>query len=496
MISRRNDLRIASLELDKQISANNRDRVERVLDDAINSCDTEKTINERRILDENNTFEERIKLLERTTELTNKSFNDQIELAEGYTNERLNLNELIAIDDQKEVVRRLRQADLDDVTFGRVLEIIRERKIATQDLIELEQDLSSQIEERSKTEIEASNLLQQFRLERDIREANGIDEREDKEIKSSKFRFGVLLDNEKLLSDERILLEEQLQDEISNIRNKADEDRLKEEEEALNKSKEAREKQFQEIKKLAEDLTSNIGEELEKQTQEEIDATDKNIDNTEKEIERQQSLADRGADNELARQEEFLNESQLKRKELLERQQKEQAIIKSAEIFLAAYEARLNDDPNTAFQKAFGDTAKGLAGAKAAEGLVGAFKDGVENLDGKGTGTSDSNLAWLSKGESVITEKGTRNNKGLATAINNDTVSDWFNNSEYAVNVRGDLFSQNNDDKLVKEIRNLSKDIKNIPTSDINGDKVGNIIQTIRVGGNKRRITHKINRVQ
>jgi hypothetical protein len=47
-----------------------------------------------------------------------------------------------------------------------------------------------------------------------------------------------------------------------------------------------------------------------------------------------------------------------------------------------------------------------------------AFAEGVVDLQGKGTETSDSIFAKLSKGESVITAKGTRQDKGLFEAAN------------------------------------------------------------------------------
>jgi hypothetical protein len=46
-----------------------------------------------------------------------------------------------------------------------------------------------------------------------------------------------------------------------------------------------------------------------------------------------------------------------------------------------------------------------------------AYKDGVIDMAGKGTATSDSNLAWLSRGESVITAKATQNYKDELTAM-------------------------------------------------------------------------------
>jgi len=67
--------------------------------------------------------------------------------------------------------------------------------------------------------------------------------------------------------------------------------------------------------------------------------------------------------------------------------------------------------------------AKGIAaGFTAAAG----FATGVENLQGPGTGTSDSIPVWLSKGESVAKADATAQHPGLVTAMNEGRVEDWF----------------------------------------------------------------------
>lgn len=58
-------------------------------------------------------------------------------------------------------------------------------------------------------------------------------------------------------------------------------------------------------------------------------------------------------------------------------------------------------------------------------GLIsGAFADGVINFQGKGTERSDSNIVAISKGESVITAKGTKNASKLLTGINEGRIKD------------------------------------------------------------------------
>lgn len=49
------------------------------------------------------------------------------------------------------------------------------------------------------------------------------------------------------------------------------------------------------------------------------------------------------------------------------------------------------------------------------------FAEGVEGFDGKGTGTSDSNVVRISKGESILTAKATREYAGIPTMMNDGT---------------------------------------------------------------------------
>jgi TP901 family phage tail tape measure protein len=56
-----------------------------------------------------------------------------------------------------------------------------------------------------------------------------------------------------------------------------------------------------------------------------------------------------------------------------------------------------------------------------------AFKDGVIGLKGKGTETSDSIMARLSKGESVMTAKETKKHRGLFESIRDNNFEDYIN---------------------------------------------------------------------
>jgi hypothetical protein len=68
----------------------------------------------------------------------------------------------------------------------------------------------------------------------------------------------------------------------------------------------------------------------------------------------------------------------------------------------------------------------GLQLGVAANAPLPAFKEGVVGLKGDGTETSDSILARLSRGESVITAKATRRDKGLFEAANKLQLEDYI----------------------------------------------------------------------
>jgi hypothetical protein len=64
--------------------------------------------------------------------------------------------------------------------------------------------------------------------------------------------------------------------------------------------------------------------------------------------------------------------------------------------------------------------------ASAKQAIAG-FKDGVIDIQGAGTGRSDSIPAWLSKGESVMTDQETKDHKPLLQAIRNNNLDNYLN---------------------------------------------------------------------
>lgn len=152
------EYRLAVQDNTKRVNELKQDRLERDLDILIDGFDNQKTINERLIADETKTFEERRKILENTRKLSDDSFAKQIETIQQFTGVQVDANELIKEQDAIVLNQRIRSLGLSEIIEGRLLEIVRERRIAIQDLNEAENELNDNEktanEERAKQQKE------------------------------------------------------------------------------------------------------------------------------------------------------------------------------------------------------------------------------------------------------------------------------------------------------------------------------------------------------
>jgi hypothetical protein len=108
------------------------------------------------------------------------------------------------------------------------------------------------------------------------------------------------------------------------------------------------------------------------------------------------------------------------------------------------------------------------------------FKDGVYDLDGPGTSTSDSILARLSKHESVVPAKASSRFGFLVKPIIENPhlqMTDLAKIMEpyMPIHLRGDLFSMGKqaDDELKEELRGLRRDLGNLKQVHVNVDEDG-----------------------
>lgn len=143
---------LAIRDNEKQRSELKQDRLERDLDILIDGFDNQKTVNERLLKDERLTLDERVKIYLDTQRLANDSLRKQIETIQEFTGVQVDANDLIATSDAVLLNQKIRSLGLSEIIEGRLLEIIRERRIVVQDLAEAEKDLIKEREKANKAQ--------------------------------------------------------------------------------------------------------------------------------------------------------------------------------------------------------------------------------------------------------------------------------------------------------------------------------------------------------
>lgn len=143
LIDLRKDLSVKTIESEKRIAELRQDNWEQELDFLIDVADVQKTVNEKKIADDKRTFKERFRILEETKALTNESFDSQIKLFETENAIAIDRQKLAELNN-KEIFEYARGLQLSEIETNRLLEVIRERRMAVSDLQEAEADLNEQ----------------------------------------------------------------------------------------------------------------------------------------------------------------------------------------------------------------------------------------------------------------------------------------------------------------------------------------------------------------
>jgi hypothetical protein len=244
------------------------------------------------------------------------------------------------------------------------------------------------------------------------------------------------------------------------------------------RAEEARKKEQEELKDFQDKTFDLVKDSVSKQSELKQQALDRDITATQKNIDRQRELSDKGLANTLA-----FEEAKNAQLELRKEQEKQKEVKRQKALaFLKLVSGYAEKDPNNAIPKAIADIA-------IADLISGSFATGVEALQGEGTETSDSILARLSKNESVITAKATKENAGLPTAMNEGKVDEYFMN-KYLPKVaiesgltQRDTASNINSSLMLNQLmgvnnrlERLEKAIVNKKEQNVEWDKHGNLV--------------------
>lgn len=258
---------------------------------------------------------------------------------------------------------------------------------------------------------------------------------------------------------------------------------IKSVEDVDNEALEARKKR---AKEMADTIINAIESVLKRENELTEAALDRNIEMRKSNIQQQQSLAERGLDNQLAFEQAQLAKAELAKAELAKKEQRQKEALALMKL--------IADD----------GFVKGSIEFALAKAIAGSFKDGVEDLEGPGTETSDSILARLSKGESVATASATRENPGLVTAMNKGKVDEYFKNellpgymTETGINT-GSFARNVANSAMIHELVSVKEEIKGLkqviqarPVHQSEITKAGDVIETKIANGLRTVILHK-----
>jgi hypothetical protein len=243
------ELTLAIRDNEKVRSELKQDRLEKDLDILIDGFDNFKTITEKAIADTDKPLEERILLLGRLTKESENAFDEQVSTLQKFSKQQIDIIDLINETDTKALNDKIRNLELSEIIEGRLLEVIRERRLVISDLAEAEKDLNAEKVEREELEIERqeeaaeeerdrlfANLekLQEIRDKKTAEELEKLEEKEEtkKEIVKAaldaasnaiSLAFDVASDRrEREFDDESTQLELKHQDEQAQLRQNLD----------------------------------------------------------------------------------------------------------------------------------------------------------------------------------------------------------------------------------------------------------------------------------
>ena len=507
-----NELNVASIENQKVLGEVQRDRFERELDFAIDAFDTQKTINERQIGDDRKTLGERADIFNETVRLADSSFKSQKELFKEFVSDKIDFDELVAETDEAAIRRTLRQLDLDDIELGRALEVIKERKIAIQDLDDAEREITEAHLERVQAIADADQSAQQDTLELQA-------ELLENELENEKLSKGkrdelneALFDVKKSAIEDQANFEKQqarltIKDadvlaarlrEIETVKNndivRLNEDKNK----AIAEQEKEAEAELLEFKKnLANQSIDATKAEIEKKNNAINEQLDDEISNREDAVSTQQQRAEQGLENTLAFEQQKLAEAEKAKLEQAKKEERQKRAILLSEAFLKAYIAELGQPDADSLKAGF----KAASGVLIADGLgkaiAGSAFDGIEDTGIAGDGDSKGGKLWMLHPHERVMDRANNDKTG---GMSNDNLADLafdFRNGNLIKSTDAQQVGYKIDNNGVElAIKGMKGDIvqaiNDKPIQHVNVSDLGNLIETVYKNGSKITTTHKL----
>lgn len=449
------------------------------LDFYIDDFDNRKTVNERIIADETQTFERRKMLLEENLRGAEASFDLQEEALNKSLRERgkaeLDFDELRRKNSSEEIARVIREAGISEPLAIRALEVLRERRTFLQDNAEAQRDLNAAeaesrlIQDDIVLQQEALNKLQEEGVDLEMVLADLSEQRLQNEIDNLRERIDVAEEG----SAEFIRLNQELNDKL-----------LEQDQARFDKEKKLQEERLKELEKFgrgAQEAFSLLSDIFEERSEKRIEAIDKEIAAEEERANRLAELAAQGnedAENNLAITEQRQAELELRRKQQLERQERQELAFAAIQTYAGKVQA---GDPNP-----LASTISDISVLRAFINALPGFFEGTEDtgtvanpIDNKG-----GRLSILHDNERVIDKA-------------NNKIIGKMSNTELAMIANREKTRSSQNEKssgyVVRELRELKQITKDKPTyMGMDYDQVADaIVRKVQKGQKMERIHRK-----
>ena len=421
------------------------------LDFYIDDFDNRKTVNERIIADETQTFERRKKLLAENLQGAEASFDLQEEALNKSLRERgkaeLDFDELRKKNSSEEIARVVREAGISEPLAIRALEVLRERRTFLQDNAEAQRDLNAAeaesrlIQDDIVLQQEALNKLQEEGVDLEMVLGDLSEQRLQNEIDNLGERIDVAEDG----SAEFIRLNQELNDKL-----------LEQDQARFDKEKQLQEDRLKELQKFgqaAQEAFTLLNDVFEARSERRIDAIDQELSAEEERANRLAELAAEGnedAQNNLAITEQRQAELELRRQQQIERQQRQELAFTAIQTYSGKVQA---NDPNP-----LASTISDISVLRAFINSLPGFYEGTEDtgtvsqpLDSKG-----GRLAIIHDNERIFKSS---DNKVFGN-LSNREVTNIVANREKTRSSLNETFSP----VIVKELQELKQITKDKPS--------------------------------
>ena len=493
---------ITALDTQEKNSKLLSDDLEKELDILIDGADVRKTINERQIADDTLSLEKRKKIFADSQVLIDTSFERQKAVILEFGKERIKLNKELTESQKQEQLEILKNADINDLVAtkeadvlqqkirdlglseifeGRLFEVIKERQIATQDLIEIQKELN--LTEVETQEIQKDIITQEETLKR-LRDAKSGAEFEKVEAQfeeeRQKNRLKAIEEELKLIEDGTSKRALELKQEYNEIEIDLEKKKLDD----LDKLNEQRKKAFESTIQTLENISDEYYANENKKIEDNITASEKAEQQLIEAAQKGVQLSDESIAYERKKQAELAREKE----QLAERQAR-------AELLLASLSSLNANDGNV------GKTITDIVALREFVKAFPLFFDGTEDTGTGGTVDNKSGfMAVLHPHERVMNrEQNDRIKASLGSVTNEELTSmaEKYANNTLASSADIQLI-QNIDysqkfDSLQNEIRNLPK---RMPQTKLDYKPIQQaMIETVKKEGSRNKFIHKTNRL-